>query len=75
MTTGMLKMNKIFDLRTFHVIVIQTAKKNIIRFLKFDEVIFCGISMFSISWIATNTVLIVVFLISLFLKAHLKFSS
>ena len=74
MTTAMLKMNKIFDLRTFHIIVIQIAKKNIRRFLKFDEVIFCGIAMLSILWIATNTVLIVVFLISLFLKAHLKFS-
>ena len=73
LTTAMLKMNKIFDLRTFHIIVLQIAKKNIRRFLKFDEIIFCGNSMFSISWIAANTLLIVVFLISLFLKAHLKF--
>ena len=49
-------MNKIFDWRTFYIIAIRTAKKNIRRLLKFDEIIFCGISVFSISWIATKTV-------------------
>ena len=50
------ELNKIFDWRTFHIIVIRIAKKNIRRFLKFDEIMFCGISMFSVSWIATKTV-------------------
>ena len=56
LTTAKLDLNKIFDWRTFHIIVIRIAKKNIRRFLKFDEIMFCGISMFPISWIATETV-------------------
>ena len=56
LTTAKLDMNKIFDWRTFHIIVIQIAKKKFRRFLKFDEKIICDISMFSISWIATKTV-------------------
>ena len=56
LTTAKLDLNKIFDWRTFHIIVIGIAKKNIGRFLKFDEIIFCDISRFSISWIATKTI-------------------
>ena len=55
LTTAKLHLNKTFDWRTFHIIVTRIAKINI-RFLKFDEIIFCGISMFSISWIATKTI-------------------
>ena len=55
LTTAKLDLNKIFDWRSFHIIVIRIAEKNIRRFLKFDEIIFCGISIFSISWIATKT--------------------
>ena len=57
LTTAKLDLNKIFYWRTFHIIVTKIVKKkNIRRFLKFDEIIFCGISTFSISWIATKTV-------------------
>ena len=56
LTTAKLDLNKTFDWRTFHIIVIRIAKKNIRRFLKFDEIMFCGISMFPISWIVTKTV-------------------
>ena len=45
LTTAKLDLNKIFDCRTFHIYVIRIGKKNITRFLKFDEIIFCGISM------------------------------
>ena len=84
LTTDKLDLDKIFDWQLFHIIVIGIAKIFIyiyiymyvyiyiyiyIRgFLKFEEIIVCDISMFSISWIAT----IVIFLSSLFLKAHLK---
>ena len=56
LTTAKLDLNKISDCRTFHIYVIRIGKKNIRRFLKFDEIIFCGISMISVSWIATKTV-------------------
>ena len=56
LTTAKLDLNNIFDWRTFRIIVMRIVKKNIRRFLKFDEIIFCGISMFSISWIATKAI-------------------
>ena len=56
LTIAKLDLNKIFDWRTFHIIVIRIAKRKILGFLKFDKIIFCGILMFSVSWIATKTV-------------------
>ena len=48
LTTAKFDLNKNFDWRTFHIVIIRIAKKNIKKFLKFDEIIFCGI-LFSIS--------------------------
>ena len=48
LTTAKFDLNKNFDWRTFHIVVTRIAKKNIKKFLKFDEIIFCGI-LFSIS--------------------------
>ena len=71
LTTAKLDLNKIFDRRTFHIMVIRIAKENIRRFLKFDEIIFWAFQCFQFRGLLQK-LLIVVFLISLFLKAHLK---
>ena len=74
LTTAKLDLNKIFDRRTFHIMVIRIAKENIRRFLKFDEIIFWAFQCFQFRGLLQK-LLIVVFLISLFLKAHLKLVS
>ena len=73
LTTAKLDLNKIFDRRTFHIMVIRIAKENI-RFLKFDEIIFWAFQCFQFRGLLQK-LLIVVFLISLILKSHLKLAS
>ena len=74
LTTAKLDLNKIFDRRTFHIMVIRIAKENIRRFLKFDEIIFWAFQCFQFRGLLQK-LLIVVFLISLILKSHLKLAS
>ena len=74
LTTAKLDLNKIFDRRTFHIMVIRIAKENIRRFLKFYEITFSAFQCFRFRGLLQK-VLIVVFLISLILKSHLKLAS